>query len=104
MQVRPCWPNVTMAYSCANQTNYHLQNVSDFAAYSGDWSWIGAISKADEAWLQEVLPMLAVFHAFAAVVSGVVASRAGRPAVWPVAKASLVGGLAMFEQLLQVDD
>lgn len=93
-----------MAFSCANQPYRSLQYVSDCAAYSGDWSRIGAISKADEAWLQEVLPMLAAFHAFAAVVSGIVATRAGRPAVWPVAKASLVGGLAMFEQLLQVDD
>lgn len=74
------------------------------AGYSGDWSRIGAISQQDEAALQKLLPLLAAFHAFSAVISGIVASRNGRPIVWPVTKAALVGGLAMFEQLLQLPD
>lgn len=74
------------------------------AGYSGDWSRIGAISKQDEVLLQQLLPSLALFHAFSACVSGVVAARAGRPIIWPVTKAALVGGLAMFEQLMRLPE
>lgn len=74
------------------------------AGYSGDWSRIGAISQQDEANIQHLLPSLAAFHAFSAVISGIAAAKGGRPIVWPVTKGALVGGLAMFEQLLQVSD
>jgi hypothetical protein len=74
------------------------------AAYSGDWVRIHAIQPETEASLKQALPLLGAFHIFCAVVSGTVASRAGRPWQWPTAKAALVGGLAMFEQLLQLDD
>lgn len=74
------------------------------AGYSGDWSRIGAISQQDEFALQQILPSLAAFHAFSAIVSGIAANLGGRPVVWPVAKATLVGGLAMFEQLLQLPE
>jgi len=73
------------------------------AGYSGDWSRIGAISKETEGWLKQTLPLLGAFHVFSATVSGIAASRAGRPWQWPVVKASAVGGLAMFEQLLWLD-
>lgn len=74
------------------------------AGYSGDWSRIGAISKDTEDWLKQVLPLLGGFHVFCAIVSGIAASKGGRPWPWPVVKGSLVGGLAMFEQLLQLDE
>jgi hypothetical protein len=74
------------------------------AAYSGDWARIHAIEPATEAWLKQTLPLLGGFHIFCAAVSGITANRAGRPWQWPTIKAALVGGLAMFEQLLQVDE
>ena len=74
------------------------------AAYSGDWVRIHAIQPETEASLKHALPQLGAFHIFCAAVSGTAASRAGRPWQWPTAKAALVGGLAMFEQLLQVED
>lgn len=74
------------------------------AGYSGDWSRIGVISQQDEATLQQLLPSLAAFHVFCAVVSGIAAKLGNRQVKWPVAKAMLVGGLAMFEQLLQLPE
>lgn len=74
------------------------------AAYSGDWVRIHAITPETEASLKQALPLLGTFHMFCAAVSGITARRAGRSWQWPTAKAGLVGGLAMFEQLLQLDD
>jgi hypothetical protein len=84
-----------VSYACAAAVD---------AAYSGDWVRIQAIQPETEASLKQALPLLGAFHIFCAAVSGVAASRAGRPWQWPTAKAALVGGLAMFEQLLQLDD
>ncbi|KAK9803171.1 hypothetical protein WJX72_008647 [[Myrmecia] bisecta] len=67
------------------------------AAYSGDWSRIGAISKADELWLQQAVVYLGVFHLVCGPTAAVVAARRGQNWVPVFAKVMLVGGLALFE-------
>ena len=45
------------------------------AAYSGDWSRIGVISKDTEAWLQSALKALAAWHVVNAVAAYVIADK-----------------------------
>lgn len=56
------------------------------AAYSGDWSRIGAISKDTETQLKGVAPLVGAFHLFCAPVAAVVASRRGLSAPKAIAK------------------
>ena len=67
------------------------------AAFSGDWSRIGAISKDTEAALKPVAGAIAVVHVISAGVAWqAVAGRGGQPLV-PAAKALAVGFLAAVE-------
>ena len=56
------------------------------AAYSGDWSRIGAISKELEAQLKGIAPLVGGFHLFCAPVAAVVASKRGLSTPKAVAK------------------
>eukprot|EP00191_Tetraselmis_sp_GSL018_P009671 CAMPEP_0177608422 /NCGR_PEP_ID=MMETSP0419_2-20121207/18464_1 /TAXON_ID=582737 /ORGANISM="Tetraselmis sp., Strain GSL018" /LENGTH=156 /DNA_ID=CAMNT_0019103113 /DNA_START=132 /DNA_END=600 /DNA_ORIENTATION=- len=70
------------------------------AAYSGDWSRIGAISAEREEELKKVCVCIAAFHACCAPLAAAAAARKGLN--WPLlaAKAAAVGGLALIEALL----
>ncbi|KAK9831117.1 hypothetical protein WJX74_003956 [Apatococcus lobatus] len=70
------------------------------AAYSGDWSRIGAISKETETQLKGVAPLVGVFHLLCAPVAAIVASRRGLSTPKAVAKTLLIGGPALFEIVL----
>lgn len=56
------------------------------AAYSGDWSRIGAISKETEGQLQGIVPLLGAFHLTCAPVAGLVAAQKKVPVLPAVAK------------------
>ena len=49
------------------------------AAFSGDWSRIGAISTDSELWLQSSLKILAAWHLSMGVAAYVIAAQNGRP-------------------------
>uniref|UniRef100_A0A383V7M4 DUF7887 domain-containing protein n=1 Tax=Tetradesmus obliquus TaxID=3088 RepID=A0A383V7M4_TETOB len=68
------------------------------AAYSGDWSRIGAISKETELQLQQVVWVLLGVKALCGVAAAFVAKEAGRGWVAPLAKGILFGSLALYEQ------
>lgn len=67
------------------------------AAYSGDWSRIGAISGGTEEALKPLVAALGAFHAACAGIAGVAASRKGNSVPRAAAKAALVGFLAAVE-------
>ena len=67
------------------------------AAYSGDWSRIGAISEETEGALKPLVAALGAFHALCAGVAAASASRKGNSAPRAAAKAALVGFLAAVE-------
>ena len=48
------------------------------AAYSGDWSRIGAISKEQEAWLQSAVKALAVWHLLNGAAAFVIADQSSK--------------------------
>ena len=74
------------------------------AAYSGDWSRIGAISKETEEALKPLLIALGGFHLVCAAVAGVVASDKGNSVPKAVAKAALVGFLAATEAVFAAEN
>ena len=45
------------------------------AAYSGDWSRIGVISRDTEAWLQSALKALAAWHVLNAIAAYIIADK-----------------------------
>ena len=51
------------------------------AAFSGDWSRIGAITKDQEAWLQSAVKALGVWHALNGAAAFVIADQNGKPKV-----------------------
>lgn len=73
------------------------------AAYSGDWSRIGAISKETEEGLKPLVNALAAFHVVCAVVAAKAASSKGRNPATAAAKAAAVGFLAAVEAVLAED-
>ena len=56
------------------------------AAYSGDWSRIGVISKDVELGLRPLLALLGVFHIFCGGVAAIAASKKGYNPVPPTLK------------------
>ena len=74
------------------------------AAYSGDWSRIGAISRETEESLKPLLVGLGAFHLVCACVAGVAASRKGNSVPKAVAKAALVGFLAAVEAVFAKEE
>lgn len=56
------------------------------AAYSGDWSRIGVISKDVELGLRPLLGLLGIFHIFCGTIAAVAASRKGYNPVPATAK------------------
>mmetsp|Transcript_44410 Transcript_44410/g.113456 ORF Transcript_44410/g.113456 Transcript_44410/m.113456 type:complete len:203 (+) Transcript_44410:131-739(+) len=70
------------------------------AAYSGDWSRIGAISVETEDQLKQCCVYVAIFHCFCAPVAAVVAQRRGLDWIPLTLKVAAVGGLALLEVLL----
>ena len=73
------------------------------AAFSGDWSRVGAISKDAEDALKPLVGVLAAVHAAAAGVAGTAAARKGNPVAPAVAKAAVVGVLAAVEAVFAED-
>lgn len=69
------------------------------AAYSGDWSRIGAISHEMEVQLQSIVPLVAVGHGICAIGSGMVSARRGESR-WPWRALKALGG--GFVTLLEV--
>jgi len=67
------------------------------AAWSGDWSRIGAISKETEAALKPVTGAICAVHLASAGVAWTAASRRGRSPTVPTLKALAVGVLAGVE-------
>lgn len=63
------------------------------AAYSGDWSRIGVISKDVELGLRPLLALLGFFHIFCGGVAAIAASKKGYNPVPPTMK---VCGRALF--------
>ncbi len=49
------------------------------AAFSGDWSRIGAISKDTELWLQSALGVLGIWHLIMGAAAYSIAEQHGRP-------------------------
>jgi len=49
------------------------------AAFSGDWSRIGAISKDTELWLQSALGLLGIWHLLMSAAAYSIAEQNGRP-------------------------
>lgn len=74
------------------------------AAYSGDWSRIGAITPDTEAALKPLVNALFGFHAVCAVVAARAAAAKGRNPVAAGAKAAAVGFLAAVEAVLAEDE
>jgi len=70
------------------------------AAFSGDWSRIGAISADREEQLKQICVFIGLFHCVCVPVAAVVASQRGLRVVPMTAKVAAVGGLALFEVLL----
>ena len=70
------------------------------AAYSGDWSRIGAITPETEAALKPAVAALAAFHVVCAGVAGRAAADKGNNVAGAVAKALAVGFLAAVEAVL----
>ena len=73
------------------------------AAYSGDWSRIGAISKGTEEALKPLVVALGGVHLVCAGVAGAAASRKGNSVPKAAAKAALVGFLAAAEAVFAED-
>ena len=74
------------------------------AAYSGDWSRIGAISTDTEAALKPLVNALGVFHVACAVVAARAAASKGRNPVSAGLKAAAVGFLAAVEAVLAEEE
>ena len=74
------------------------------AAYSGDWSRIGAISKGTEEALKPLVVALGGVHLVCAGVAGAAASRKGNSVPKAAAKAALVGFLAAAEAVFAAED
>ena len=74
------------------------------AAFSGDWSRIGAITKETEAALKPVCGAISAVHIASAGVAYAAVSRRGGDPRFPVAKALAVGFLAAVEAVWAEDD
>lgn len=74
------------------------------AAWSGDWSRIGAISKDTEAALKPVTAAITAVHAASGAVAFRAASARGASPLWPTAKALAVGVLAALEAVWDGDE
>lgn len=70
------------------------------AAYSGDWSRIGVLTKDEEVALQGLVPFEAVGHSAAAVAAALVSSRRGEDWVPRALKAFFGGIVTLIEVVL----
>lgn len=70
------------------------------AAYSGDWSRIGVLSKETEATLQSIVLIVGGFHAIMAIVAARILQQRGKGTVLPTLKVFFVGTLAFLEVVL----
>eukprot|EP00877_Chromochloris_zofingiensis_P003540 jgi/Chrzof1/13187/Cz07g23110.t1 len=73
------------------------------AAYSGDWSRIGALTKDTELLLQKVVLIIAAGHTLTGIAAGVVAHSRGVNWAVPAAKGFLFGALGLYEQTSQLN-
>ncbi|KAL3149752.1 hypothetical protein ABBQ38_013578 [Trebouxia sp. C0009 RCD-2024] len=72
------------------------------AAWSGDWSRIGVISKSTEQFLQSALTALGGWHLLMGMCAYIIASQNGRPELPATAKALAVGTLPVLELILEI--
>ncbi|GBF97347.1 hypothetical protein Rsub_10994 [Raphidocelis subcapitata] len=68
------------------------------AAFSGDWSRIGAISKDTELALQKVSAIVLIGHLGTGAAAGWLASQKGRAPLLPAVKGFLFGALGLYEE------
>lgn len=68
------------------------------AAWSGDWSRIGAITQETELLLQKISLVPLVGHLGTAAAAGVLASRKGRRPWIPALKGYVFGALGLYEE------
>lgn len=72
------------------------------AAFSGDWSRIGAISKDTELWLQSALGLLGIWHLLMGAAAYSIAEQHGRPKLLVTIKALAVGTIPVLELMLDI--
>lgn len=72
------------------------------AAWSGDWSRIGAISKDTELFLQSAMTVFGAWHLFMGMCAYIIADQNSQPALAVTAKALAVGTLPVLELMLQI--
>ncbi|KAL0028077.1 hypothetical protein WJX77_005150 [Trebouxia sp. C0004] len=72
------------------------------AAFSGDWSRIGAISKDTELWLQSALGLLGMWHLIMGAAAYSIAEQHGRPKLLATIKALAVGTIPVLELMLDI--
>lgn len=72
------------------------------AAFSGDWSRIGAITKDQEAWLQSAVKALGVWHVLNGAAAFVIADQNGKPKVPTTLKVLAIGTVPLLELILYV--
>lgn len=72
------------------------------AAFSGDWSRIGAISTDTELWLQSVVKGFGIWNLAMGVVAYTIASQNSWPRLPATAKALAVGQIAVLELILDI--
>lgn len=72
------------------------------AAWSGDWSRIGVISKSTEQFLQSALTAVGGWHLLMGMCAYIIASQNGRPELPATAKALAVGTLPVLELILEI--
>ncbi|KAL0039444.1 hypothetical protein WJX79_008666 [Trebouxia sp. C0005] len=72
------------------------------AAFSGDWSRIGAISKDTELWLQSALGLLGIWHLIMGAAAYSIAEQHGRPKLLATIKALGVGVIPVLELMLDI--
>ena len=68
------------------------------AAFSGDWSRIGAITHDTELALQKVAAFVCAAHLVTAAAAGAIAARGGRSPLLPALKGFLFGALGVYEE------
>lgn len=70
------------------------------AAYSGDWSRIGAITKEQELQLQGIVPIAFIGHGMCAATAGAISAKRGENWVPRAAKTMASGFVGLVEVIL----
>jgi len=68
------------------------------AAFSGDWSRIGAITTDTELALQKISAVVMIGHLGTGAAAAVMANQKGKSALLPFVKGFLFGALGLYEE------